>query len=367
MPTVLQPETEDAYQLLRRQLLEQLLQGRFAVGTRFHSVREVAQWPGATTHLAQRALADLCRDGYLESVPKKGLFVRNAARRQQREQPAAAAWQQLAFLVPPGCNRSRVNELLPLIYESLDGDRWRMEVVYLKDDYASQGGFRFAEKVISRRPAAIIWLMPDPGDLLLLRYLVTSGIPVLTYNRDYADTGAMGVIADVSDAARALYRCVRRGGQQRVAVMSVDRPSPSIQQFWRVALETARADGLNPRHVMLPFSDPDFPTPEGREKVQNLMDGADRPDAVLCAESYSLHALEQWLSEHPEVRVPQDLAVASFDRTPITHVVRVLPPIPRADFDHHTMMRVAMEMIDQELAGRRVEPKVRAVPASMIG
>jgi DNA-binding LacI/PurR family transcriptional regulator len=174
-------------------------------------------------------------------------------------------------------------------------------------------------------------------------------------------------------------------------VLSIDRPSPSIRQFPEAVATAAEAAGpdVRLRHVLLPFDDDaSFPNPVAAARVDALLDailhspttvigngedgaGTDTPpfipDAVLCAESYSLHAVEAWLARHPEVRVPDDMAIASFDRIPTRHVVRVLPAIPRADFDNATMMRTAIEMIEQDLGGRRVEPKLRRVPAVVIG
>ena len=390
MSRTLQLDSDGAYQALRRQLLERIVTGQFPAGTRFHSVRDVAQWPGATAHLAQRALAELCRDGYLESVPKKGLFVRSGAKRASAatpvnggERPHAA--KLVLFLIPPGSNQSRVNEMLPIAAEALDPEVWRMEVVYLRRDYDAGGGFRFAELLVGRRAAAVVWVMPQPSDQLLVRYLVAAGVPVVTYNRDFTSTGAMGVLADVSGAAAALFERLLDQGKQRFAVLSIDRPSPSIRQFPDAVAMAAAARGLPLRHVKLPFDDDaTFPNDVAAARVHALLDsilhpsaglatsdgdadgGPFVPDAVLCAESYSLHAVEAWLAQHPAVRVPEDLAIASFDRIPTRHVVRVLPPIPRADFDNLSMMRTAMEMIEQDLSGRRVDPKLRHVPAVLI-
>ena len=215
---------EDAVQALKRQLLEKLLSNKFSVGSRFYSVREVAQWPEATTHLAQQALQLLCREGYLESVPKKGLFVRGGPKRD-RPSPHGA-WRLLALLIPPGSNRRALSEWIPTFYDLIDPDIWRLEPIYLPDDYTRQGGFPTAENVLKRHPTAIIWLMPAPTDMMMIRYFITSGIPTVTYNRDFSSTGAMGLVADVSGVVRAMFNQLYEQGRRRFAVVAVDRPSP---------------------------------------------------------------------------------------------------------------------------------------------
>lgn len=356
---------ERSYQALRRQLLDQIVSGKFPVGTRFHSVREVARWPNATTHLAQRALAELCRDGYLESVPKKGLFVRGQA---QRVRPPTAGAKLMLFLVPPGAFQSRVNEMLPAISPAIDLARWRMEVVYMQPDYDHAGGFEFAELLIARHPSAIVWLMPQASDMLLVRYLVSSGVSVVTYNRDFTQTGAIGVVADVSDVAGKLFDAVYDQGARRIACLSIDKVSPSIRQFVDVAVHRAAERGMNGplRTTYLPYSEAKFLTDEVHQRVDDLMSRPDRPDGIVCAESYSLLALEWWLSEHPEMRVPEDLAVASFDRQISDSVVRVMPPIYRGDFDQLGMMEAAIELVEMQLGGRRIESPLRVVPAILL-
>lgn len=357
---------DNAYQALRRALLDQIIGGQFPAGARFLSVREVARWPGATAHLAQRVLQELCREGYLESVPRKGLFVRGQA---QRVRPAASGARLLLFIVPPGAQQSRVNQMLPGMSQVLDPANWRIEVVFLQPDYNANGGFQFAELLISRHPSAIVWAMPGTEDMLMIRYLVTSGVPVVTYNRDYSQTGAMGVVADVANVARKLFEIVWNEGRRHLACIRIEKASPSIQQFAETIRATAQEFGLGHddfREIRLPYDELSFPSQEVYDRIVALMSGPDRPDGVLCAESFSLLALEHWLSEHPDVHVPDDLSVASFDRARLDEYIRAIPPIYTADFDQPAMMAAAIEMIEQQLAGRRLEKLVRVVPAVLV-
>ncbi|HMO24866.1 MAG TPA: substrate-binding domain-containing protein, partial [Tepidisphaeraceae bacterium] len=245
---------------------------------------------------------------------------------------------------------------------------WRMEVVYMPPDYDRAGGFEFAELLIARHPSAIVWLMPQASDMLLVRYLVSSGVSVVTYNRDFTQTGAIGVVADVSDVAGKLFDAVYDQGARRIACLSIDKVSPSIRQFVDVVVHRATERGMDPppQTMYLPYSEAKFLTDEVHQRVDELMSRPDRPDGIVCAESYSLLALEWWLSEHPEVRVPKDLAVASFDRQLAESVVRVMPPIPRGDFDQRGMMEAAIQLVEMQLAGRRIEHPLRVVPAVLL-
>lgn len=357
---------DNAYQALRRTLLDQIISGQFLPGGRFHSVREVARWPGATAHLAQRALQELCREGYLESVPKKGLFVRGQT---QRVRPPASGAKLLLFVVPPGAQQSRVNDMLPGMSQVLDPSNWRIEVVFLQPDYNANGGFQFAELMISRHPSAIVWAMPGAHDMLMIRYLVASGVPVVTYNRDFSQTGAMGVIADVSEVARKLFEIIWNEGRRHLACIRIEKQSPSIRQFAETIRTAAEEHGLGEdefREVTLPYDELSFPSQEVYDRIVSLMSGPNRPDGVLCAESFSLLALEHWLAENRDVRVPDDLSVVSFDRARLDEYIRVIPPIYTADLDQPAMMAAAIEMVEQQLSGRRLEKLVRVVPAVLV-
>jgi DNA-binding LacI/PurR family transcriptional regulator len=359
--------TAEGYQALRRRLLDKLIGGGATPGSRFYSVREVAAWPGATAHLAQRALAELCREGYLESVPKKGLFVRGQGRRNGNGDTQNGA-QLLLFLIPPGSNQPRVNEMPPVLGAALDPSRWRMEVVYMKADYDADGGLAFSQLLLSREPAGVLWLMPKPSDAMLIHHLTRNGLPLVTYNRDFSRAGAMAVVADVADVARHLFDSVWSEGRHRVACVSVDRPSPSIRQFADTVARCAAERGVGGtfRHLLLPYDDDNFLTDRVLREFDGFMAAEPRPDAIVCAESFSLLALEHWLVDHPGVRVPRDLAVASFDRQRTDPVVRVIPPILTADFDQLGMMTTAIEMLERAIAGRRSDTLVRKVPAVLL-
>jgi len=358
---------DEMYKRLKEKLLEKVISGVFAPGERFHSVRDVAQWPGATVHLAQRALQDMCKEGYLESVPKRGCFVRshaNRVRTNNRHDP----WKVLLVVVNPGTNRVRFDEMLPAVANNFNSDTWRMEVYYLKDNYLEEGGFQFSQSVISRHPTAILWMMPRQENKLLVRSFVSAGIPVVTYNRDFTDAGALGVVCDVSGVAGDLFRVVWGAGKRRMVIFSIDRDSPSIQQFPNAALEAARQVGVDDgvEHILLPFREPEGNhSVEGEmfAKVNAVMSQPNRPDGVLCGESFSLKCVEMWLSQNRDVRVPQDLVVASFDRQIQDNVVRILPTVPCGNMDHDAMARQVYEFVELELAGKRVEPKLKGISA----
>ncbi len=350
---------------LRQLLLQRLLGGEFADGARFYSVREVAQWPGATAHLAQRVLAQLCREGYLESVPKKGLFVRTSSKRGRPVDEQS--WRTLVLIIPHTASRQWIDLTLPHLLQMIERLTWRVEVLNAPANYQENGGFWFAEQVISRRPTAAVWLFPVPQEMLLVRYLVASGITTVTYNRDYSQTGALGVVTSIDDVTRRLFDELYDIGKRRFAVLAVEKTSPTIAAFPQIVVARARERGIEDVQVVtLAQSEGGEVRPAMRQRVTELLEGPNRPDAVLCAELYSLFALELWLADNRDVRVPQDLGVASFDRVERSGIVRIIPPIPNAEMDHETMLHNAMEMIEEELAGRRVEPKVRFIPALWI-
>lgn len=274
--------------------------------------------------------------------------------------------KRLLVIIPPDNPLGKVNMLLRNLDAQVDHARWSICPMLLEENYRSIGLEPLRSAV--EDADAVIWWYADPKDEARVRALARGGRPVVTYNRDFPNSGAMGVVADVAAVAHAQFRRLWDIGKRRLAVVAVDRPSPSITQYVRIMEQLARAAGeeCDFRTLLLPYSPAHRPTPRVMAMVAAMMDGWPHPDGVLCAEIFSFHAVESWLALRPHVRVPEDVAVAAFDHINRPNVVRLMGNMPNACHDEPAMVRAAMGMIESRLAGEAV-PRISRVPAVMAG
>lgn len=274
--------------------------------------------------------------------------------------------RRLLIIIPPDNPRSKINALLRTLDAQVDHSQWSICPLLLEENYQAIG---FESLLAASDDVdAAIWWYANPQDELPLRSMVQAGHVVLTYNRDFPAAGAMAVVADVRDVAQMQFQRLWEMGKRRFAIVSVDRPSPSISQFVQTVEELAgrRKEECDFRRLTIPYAPIHRPTQEMLEAVAGMMDGWPAPDAVMCAEIFSYHAMESWLASRPHVRVPEDVAIATFDYVQRPNVLRLKGHIPNARHDEAGMIRAAMEMIERRLNGEDDGERIRSVPAVMV-
>lgn len=274
--------------------------------------------------------------------------------------------RRLLIIIPPDNPRSKINALLHNLDAQVDHSQWSICPLLLEENYRSIG---FESLLAASDDVdAVIWWYANPEDEIRVRSMVQSGHVLVTYNRDFPAAGAMAVVADVREVARMQFQRLWDMGKRRFAAVSVDRPSPSISQFVRTIEELAlqREEECDFRKLTMPYAPIHRPTPQMLEAVSGMMDGWPAPDAVMCAEIFSYHAMESWLASRPHVRVPEDVAIATFDNVQRPNVLRLKGHIPNARHDDAGMIRAAMEMIERRLSGEDDGERMRRIPAMMV-
>lgn len=242
---------------------------------------------------------------------------------------------------------------------------WTSQLLFLDDHTDATGGPEWQHD--TDQPHAVIWCFPRACDVAIIRSLVAAGIPTVTYNRDFRFAGAGGVVADVTDVVQTQFNHLWDLGKRRFAVLSIDRPSPSIRQYRAVASELASGAGIDHHFTELIFAYRGIQRPSERmiQRIDVLMSGPDAPDAILCSDIFSFRGLEVWMATHREVRVPEDVAVATFDPIPYANVQRLSHQVPFAMMDHRAMLAGAIRLLEAQLTGDASEPPLLRIPAIM--
>lgn len=271
----------------------------------------------------------------------------------------------LVVVIPPDNPRSHVASALTHLDRLVNGTRWQVKPVFLEDDADDASGWPWmADGVL---PKGVIWYYARLADLAMIESIAGAGIPIVTYNRDFRSIGASGVVADVTDVARRQFEALWNAGRRRFAVLGVERPSPSIRQYCCTISAEASTRGTIDQfqHVRLHYSATQRPNERMMARINQLMSQPQRPDAVLCADLFSFRGLELWLATNRQVRVPEDLSVATFDPVPFNHSQRLGRSILAGMMDEGRMLAEALKLIERKLVGDLLEPVVVSVPALM--
>jgi len=274
--------------------------------------------------------------------------------------------QQLAIAIPPDNPASHISGFLDSLESLIDPDLWSMRPVYLDEGPADDNRWL---RDHAERGGSVIWYFARPQDCAMIRRLTDSGNAVVTYNRDYREHGAHAVIADVEEVVRQQFERLWRPGKRRFAVLSTDRPSPSIRQYRKLAEELAIRAGVGEafRQVRLPYAAKQRPSEEMLAQIDALMSSDPPPDAVMCTDIFSFRGLEVWLAKHRHVRVPEDLGVATFDPVPYANVQRLNHQIPMGMMDQPRMLQAAIRMLETHQCNPQPQPQLQRIPATMAG
>lgn len=162
-------------------------------------------------------------------------------------------------------------------------------------------------------------------DSLDLAWLDRRGLPQVSIDQNRRDDVA-SVNVDDRGGARAAAQHLIDLGHTAIGVLTLESttgaPSesyPATQRMlgWRDALDAA---GIEPRVATAPFR----PAAAAYDTAVSLLDGPDRPTAVLCfSDAFALGVVRA--AEKLGLTVPGDLSVVGFDDSPLAEVAR--PPL----------------------------------------
>ncbi len=271
----------------------------------------------------------------------------------------------LLVVIPPDNPPRQVACFMETLDSLLKGTAWSPQVVHLDLEINHSTSWPWQHDGLL--PRAVIWYYARPQDLAMIESLASSGATVVTYNRDLRFLGASAVVADVEAVVRTQFEWLWEMDKRRFALLSTDRPSPSIQQYGKVARDLAVQHGAGDdfRWVSLPYTATQRPSDEMIQRIEALMAGVPRPDAVMCADIFSFRGLELWLARNRHVHVPQDLGIATFDSITCINVQRLKRQILAGRIDQPRMLAHAIRLIEDSLAHKPVNPQIVRIPAVM--
>ncbi len=163
---------------------------------------------------------------------------------------------------------------------------------------------------------------PDSVDLA---WLDRRGLPQVAIDQNKRGE-VPSVNVDDRGGARAAAQHLVDLGHTRIGVLTLEstlgeasESFPAVQRMlgWRDALDAA---GIEPRIATAPYR----PSAAAYDAAVALLDGPDRPTAVLCfSDAFALGVIRA--AEKLGLSVPGDLSVVGFDDSPLAEVAR--PPL----------------------------------------
>ncbi len=185
----------------------------------------------------------------------------------------------------------------------------------------------------------------------LLREAAERDLHVVLVDRPVADVELPTVLADAGPAVRELVDHLVTTGRRRPAVITGPRDAGTA----RLRLEIFRA-ALAEHGLDLPDSrvlDGEFRSTGGYAAMAQAID-EEPPDAVFVANGSMGLGVLQLLSTHPEIRVPEDLAIAVFDDSPWFDLLT--PTITAIAQPTRALGKRAMQTLLARIAGEPLPP-----------
>jgi LacI family transcriptional regulator len=184
-------------------------------------------------------------------------------------------------------------------------------------------------------------------------------IPVVLLARPTAGS-ADSVRAESRSTARALTRHLFEHGYRRIAFLGDPKGSPDAAERWRGFTDAHRTDR---RPTWRPALACGFREGDGRAAATELLAGADRPDAIVCAnDEIAMGVLVA--ARAARLTVPDDLAVTGWDDIPAAR--HLAPPLTTVRQPMRALGRRAAELLRDRTTTHRTEPLHELLPTGLV-
>ncbi|RLP75315.1 LacI family transcriptional regulator [Mycetocola tolaasinivorans] len=299
------------------------------------SLKDVATAAGVSPTTASRVLAGVDRGVAPElaervqaATVELGYRV-NAAARALRLQTTGS----IALVVPSVANPYYA-ELVAAYSRQLDAEGRRVVTFDTNDSVTSERRqLEDMDRVLV--DAVLIAPVDHEGSAPAIAALAATHT-VVQVDRIAAGVSAPAVRLDNAAGIRLLVDHLHASGRERIVLVDAEPRSSASRE----RAEAFRAvTGLGCTVLQMPT----FSMHSGTEAARILRDNADMPDAVICtADVVSLGLLTAF--QHAGLRVPQDVALATFDGTALSGVTS--PGLTTLESAVDEIVRASLEIVD---------------------
>jgi len=264
------------------------------------------------------------------------------------------------LLIHSGQTRSPALAIVKTLIEETERRGWRLLDLMLSDG-----------SIGSEKPIGAV-LNSLPSDPMVVR-LREMGCPVIRTGQlvHPDDQIVPAVIPDHEAAGRLAAEYFAERGFERMAMLAHRSVDP-MNAFYDGFEQAARSLGCEPtsyRFGNISISPPAVETPAQRFEQRTLefkswLHTLEKPAAVVCRPDMIAGQLCV-MCERSGISVPEEIAIMAVANRP--HVCEAAPvPISALDIEEPQIARVAMQLLDDLIAGSAVAPCTRVAPSRVI-
>jgi LacI family transcriptional regulator len=351
METIDRTSRKPLYKQVETYIRTGISNGRFGQGEKLPSIRELSKNLGLNHLTVRQAVNNLVTRGLLTSNRGRGTFVRmmdNRVRRVALVVPDLEVPLSASIARGVGTVARENNMELTIIGSHSDAEIESENLRRLANE--KEHGF-ILFSMMGVKPAAEVLQM------------IMRGQPVVLIDRFFEDIPWWQVISDNRHGGYMLTRHLLDKGSRRIVFASHVQVTASRHRYEGYAT-AMREQKLEPRFIELDYYE-DSGTGfcrATRELIEN-----DRPDAIFYInDRRAIYGTRE--IKAAGLKVPDDIAVAGFDDTPMAALTD--PPLTTVRQDAETIGRSAAELLLQQLTlspeKRQAEPKNKVVPVELI-
>jgi DNA-binding LacI/PurR family transcriptional regulator len=296
-------------------LIDYLLAERAVSGEAFSSCKALCVATGLSYRTVRKALDALCREGWLEGRPGRGMFVGARVEtpiRSSRLAPVANGNAVRAQLRVAVLNNAWMPARHWFFHEFLEGmeseahaSAVSIELLSYRLDRLDAARRRLAQS----RPDVVIALIPHTVDIRMVAEAERLGIPCLAAGMRCPDLGLPNVYDDGRAAVADAVRRLAARGHRRIGFVADD----GARQWYMVDRRHGYQDGLTAAGVEFDANliHEDGGSRDGFGTYLKRM----RPTAVVFGASWTASECGR-LVTLGKIRVPRDLSVVVYDQAP---------------------------------------------------
>ncbi|HEX5039775.1 MAG TPA: GntR family transcriptional regulator [Candidatus Limnocylindria bacterium] len=339
--------------------------GRYAPGSRLPAELDLAREHGVSRGTLRQALATLRAEGVTEAVAGRGSFVTlGSPERPERR-------RKVVGVVVPSVAQPYVPDLLSWIEDELHRHGYAMLVGSSGSTREQQAGrvHRMLDEGASGLIAYPVDYEPDPA---LFAHLGDRGFPVVLIDRHLVGIPIDAVLADNVGGAYAAVSHLADLGHRRIAFVSTDNlATTSVAERLQGYQQALAAHGI-PVDASLVCAE----LPVASRWPRNVAGGVkghaariarflerQRPTAVFTLHDYLAADVLEAATEIG-LRVPEELAVASFDDDPPAALLPV--PLTAVRQPREQLGRMAAQLLVDRIEGRRSETARIVLPTQLV-
>lgn len=317
------------------------------------TVRDVAAAAGVSVGTVSRYL-----NGYRLRAASRKLVEKAISETGYRRLPLSSKPRTRSTLTI-GTVFPRFDEFHMSVLSALDKILFQQNYHMVTSEYeGDEGAMSDKLRLLKNRYAdGIVWA-PVRADFGVMKDIVESGIPLVTYNSELRDWGCDHVKVDDREAVRRVIEHLIDLNHRRIAIISGSTKSSS--GFDRVAgyRDAIDAAGIRERTDLLMTETWGTSETKAYDAARRLMESARPPTAIFASHYRVAYGVLRYIHDEG-LRIPEDLSFVSFDDTELFHLHR--PAI--------TAIRQPADRIAEEIATllfRKIEGKGGTEPITRV-